>query len=520
MRSGQTLLLTGANGYVGKHLLVALLEKGHRVITLVRRRNGSLEERLVLALEPFAKLWSGHLEVIEGDITVAGCGVDPATLDRLRALGIDACIHSAGLTRFDDHLEEEIRDHNLHGTRRVFELCTSLGIPHFHHISTSFVAGDYAQRFRETDLNVGQDFRNPYERAKYDAEQYLRQVSGNGDTSIHIYRPSIVIGGYMLGESNSASTVYTFLKSLHFIRQCCVLDLKKGRNKFAPLGARIEGDEIFIPLRVAADPDATLNLVHIEQVVAVLTAGIEGAADSFSVRHIVGSRDFDLDEVRRVFCGSMGIRGPVYVTEDEFANAPRNSLEERFFRSTRAYQPYMHSRPMFDQGEFAAGNERGADLDELVEEFLGHMEHKEQSKPSPNLGGLALECLSVDSARHYFDKLVGREFGTDFLGGRNYLDASIRFIVHGKPTFDRTLRFSKGHAAYLPDSDEAVCSYEMDERTFRDISHSYLDPKQAFFKGLIKISGDMETGLKFAHILSDYYRHIDDHVIDELSEAC
>ncbi len=392
MRSQQTLLLTGANGYVGRHLLVALLERGHKVIALIRRKNGYLEDRLVAVLRTFGSRWSNHLEVIEADITVDGCGLSPSAWNSLHTLDIHACVHSAGLTRFDDHLAEEICEHNLHGVRRVFELCRSLDIPHFHHISTSFVAGEYPDIFRESDLDVGQTFRNPYERAKYDAEKYLHKAAGESDTSIHIYRPSIITGGFMLGESNSASTVYTFLKSLHFIRQRCLLDMKNGRGKFASLGVRKDGNDIFIPLRMDASTDATLNLVPIRQVTEALMEGIEYPVDWFSVRHIVGNRDFGLGEVRHSFCDAMGIKGPTYVSAEDFRTHPRNSLEKRLYRSTKTYRPYLHSRPLFERRDTPGSGDKEINLSELVTEFLVHIEQKEIVEFSPNPVSPAMVC--------------------------------------------------------------------------------------------------------------------------------
>ncbi len=390
MWSKRTILLTGANGYIGRHLLVALLEAGHKVIALVRRRNGRLEDRLVEALKPFGNRWSDHVEVIEADITVDGCGLSPAAWNNLYTLEINACVHSAGLTSFDDHLAEEICEHNLHGTRRVFELCRSLGVHHFHHISTSFVAGEYPDIFKESDLDVGQTFRNPYERAKYDAEQYLRQAAGVSGNSIHIYRPSIVTGGFMLGESNSASTVYTFLKSIHFIRQRCLLDMEKGRGKYASLGVRKDGNDLFIPLRIDASTDATLNLVSIRQVTTALMAGIEQPMGRFSVRHIVGNRDFDLGGMQHSFCDAMRIKGLTCVSADDFRSHMRNSLEQRLYRSTRAYRPYLHSRPLFERRDTPGSGDKEIDLSELVTEFLVHVEQKEIVEYFPNQVGSAV----------------------------------------------------------------------------------------------------------------------------------
>lgn len=384
MRSQRTILLTGANGYIGRHLLMAMLEKGHKVIALVRRKNGQLEDRLDAVLKTFGSLWSNHIEVIEADITADGCGLSPAARNNLHTLDIHACVHCAGLTRFDDHLAEEIFEHNMHGVRRVFELCRRLEISHFHHISTSFVAGEYTDIFRESDLDVEQTFRNPYERAKYDAEKYLHKAAVESNICIHIYRPSIVTGGFMLGESNSASTIYTFLKSLHFIRQRCLLDIKKGRGKFASIGVRKDGNDIFIPLRMDASTDATLNLVSIRQVTLVLMADIEQPLERFSVRHIVGNRDFDLEEVRHSFCDVMGIKGTTCVSAEDFLTHPRSSLEQRFYRSTKTYRPYLHSRPLFERRDTPGSSDKEINLSELVTEFLVHIEQKEIAEFSLN----------------------------------------------------------------------------------------------------------------------------------------
>ena len=46
-------------------------------------------------------------------------------------------------------------------------------------MSTAYVAGEPGGLFREDELSVGQSFRNPYERSKFEAEVALRSEGGD-----------------------------------------------------------------------------------------------------------------------------------------------------------------------------------------------------------------------------------------------------------------------------------------------------------------------------------------------------
>ncbi len=195
MNFPRTILITGSTGYVGRHLLIALLQAGYRVLAIVRRRNGQLEQRLTDLLAPFDNGWSGQLVVVEGDVSQPLCGITDGLLSELKQAKPLAFLHSAGLTRFDAHLADDLKRHNVAGTQHAYELCAVLGIPEFHHLSTAFVAGTSDHVWQESDLDCGQGFRNPYEKSKFEAESYLHNISSDGTPKIVIYRPSIVVGG-------------------------------------------------------------------------------------------------------------------------------------------------------------------------------------------------------------------------------------------------------------------------------------------------------------------------------------
>jgi len=514
MNAPKTILITGSTGYVGRHLLIALLQTGYRVVAIIRRRNGQLEQRLTDLLSPFANDWAGQLVVVEGDVSQPLCGVADETLSALKQAKPLAFLHSAGLTRFDAHLADDLKRHNVKGTQHAFELCKQLAIPEFHHLSTAFIAGTSDHIWQESDLDCGQGFRNPYEKSKFEAECYLHRIHTHAPPKITLYRPTIVVGGQAVGEGKSTSTVYTFLKTLHFLRECCRRDIESGRRRLASIGVALQGGTTHAPMRVSGNPAATINLVSIHQLVDTVVPQIGHSTTKLRTHHIVG-QDFNLEETRDQFCAGMAVSGIEYVPDDVFEQQLRNSLEERFHRATRVYQPYMHAAPKFASGQ-EMKQRYPIDLPTLVSEFKAQIKGAGRQTHPDNLGGMSLECLGVDSAQHYFDRLIEKDFGFDFLARWRDMNTCIRFSIYGLRSFDQTIQFANESARYTH-HDAAVCRYEMSEETFHQITYNQLDPKQAFFKGLVIIEGDKEAGLKFAFFLSDYLKHVDEHVITELS---
>ena len=115
--AGRHVLLTGATGFLGKvwlvHTLLHLPAIG-RITAVVRPSRGrSGRERLEAVLRTSPALrplrarhgealgaWlASRLEVVEGDVTRPGLGLDPEVAARL-ASEVDITLHCAGLTDF------------------------------------------------------------------------------------------------------------------------------------------------------------------------------------------------------------------------------------------------------------------------------------------------------------------------------------------------------------------------------------------------------------------------------------
>lgn len=195
-------LLTGATGFVGKEILDRLLARRRRVFALVRADNDhAAAERLPR---------HAGLTAAAGDIEQPGLGLDPRTA-RLLADEVTTVVHCAASVAFDLSLEDSRRV-NVDGTRHVAELAERCRrLERFTYVSTAYVAGEPRRLFREDQLDVGQRFRNAYERSKFEAERMLRRRAAG--LPLQVLRPSIVVGDSRSGRTSSFNVLYGPLKA-------------------------------------------------------------------------------------------------------------------------------------------------------------------------------------------------------------------------------------------------------------------------------------------------------------------
>lgn len=129
-----TILVTGASGFVGGHLVPALLGAGHRVVALVRSESAG---ETVLGRLPAADRAS--VELRAGDVT------RPATLAAGLA-GVDAVVHLVAIPR-DFNGGAELRLVNTEGTRAVVAAMREAGVGRLVHLGALGVADDPALNY-------------------------------------------------------------------------------------------------------------------------------------------------------------------------------------------------------------------------------------------------------------------------------------------------------------------------------------------------------------------------------------
>ena len=168
------VLLTGATGFLGSHIVDALLAGGHEVVALVRPR------RLAT---PDVQLPTRNR--VPGDI------LDPESLGRAFA-HVDAVIHTAAMVTFAPGAAGEQRRVNVEGTRNVVEAARAAAVRRL--VYTSSVAavgrapgGGAADEETRYDWPPGLG----YNESKRDAERLVRRATGLETVCLN---PALIFG--------------------------------------------------------------------------------------------------------------------------------------------------------------------------------------------------------------------------------------------------------------------------------------------------------------------------------------
>ncbi len=177
---GRTILVTGASGALGPHLLAELLrcEENEQIFTLLRP-GPTWADRVQDLRDSVDALTGGscspssfleRLHPITGDMTREDLGLDGRNRQRLSS-EVDVVIHAAANTRFAASLND-LRDVNVDGTRRVLDLARRCArLRQFLLVSTTCVAGTRTGAIEECLDATPEAFVNRYERTKWEAER-------------------------------------------------------------------------------------------------------------------------------------------------------------------------------------------------------------------------------------------------------------------------------------------------------------------------------------------------------------
>jgi NAD(P)-dependent dehydrogenase (short-subunit alcohol dehydrogenase family) len=195
--------VTGATGFIGRHLVERLLERDGDIHVLVREGSTGKLDR-----------WDGveRLKPVIGDLSEPYLGLDEAERERLA--GVNHFFHLAAI--YDMTADETSNAMlNVGGTQNAVDLANALGAKRFHHISSIAVAGLYKGHFTEDSFDEGQELAHPYHRTKFEAEKLVRTRLR---VPWRVYRPAIVVGHSQTGEMDKVDGPYYFFKSIQKLR--------------------------------------------------------------------------------------------------------------------------------------------------------------------------------------------------------------------------------------------------------------------------------------------------------------
>lgn len=351
MSAHRHALITGFPGFIARRLLTKLVltDDALRVTGLVAPGQADPARAAIAELDrlhPDSQV-AGRVEVVVGDVTATDLGL-PAPTARGLLDDITEIHHLAAVRALDAERRRAERV-NVLGTEHALAFGRAARrLERFVHFSSAFVSGDRTGVVMEDELEVGQQFRNPYERTKHDAE--LRVRGAAVDLPVTIIRPAGVVGDSRTGEIDQFDSIYH-------------------------LAMLIAASPASVPVPLAGDGHAPLNLVPVDYLVDAVQAICAQDESVGRTYHVVDPNPLS---ARRV-----------YDTVAEHVGKPRG----------RVQVPVNLTKALLR----IPGLERLAPVSHQALDYLNHMAFYSSRNTDAALSGTGIRCPHFED---YVDNLI------------------------------------------------------------------------------------------------------------------
>jgi nucleoside-diphosphate-sugar epimerase len=213
MNFDETIFVTGFPGFIAERLVKRLAQRERQFFLLVQK---PFVEKAMREVEEIARQTNAPLQnfaIVEGDITQKNLGISDADLRIIQAETTD--VHHLAAVYDLSVAKDAAYSVNVEGTRNVNEFVSGLkNLRRYNYVSTCYVAGRRTGEILETELEHAAGFRNFYEETKYLAETEVERLKNEIPTTI--YRPSVVVGDSLTGETAKYDGIYSLI---HYLRK-------------------------------------------------------------------------------------------------------------------------------------------------------------------------------------------------------------------------------------------------------------------------------------------------------------
>jgi thioester reductase-like protein len=214
-RKRPTVLLTGANGFIGTQILCQFLEndQGGRVIAIIRGESAEVAKRRLIDAAKKALWWTefhdAMLEVWPGDLSVPHLGLELTKWDLVKNGEIDIFVHNAASVHFIKGYDV-LKPVNVASTVEMLCAATSNPGTRFVYVSSARHEDPTEEDEESVAIQLATN-SNGYMQTKFVSETLVRRAAhcnANGQNQSTIVSPGLVIGTLTEGYWNTDEWIW------------------------------------------------------------------------------------------------------------------------------------------------------------------------------------------------------------------------------------------------------------------------------------------------------------------------
>ena len=358
-RTRKRFVLTGATGLLGSNLLFEIIKQhlndldAVEIIILGRGKDDlDIEQRIrdlilkegVSYLNTSAEtvrkkeglfektLRCMHLDLDQGDL-----GLTPTDYDYLKSEKIDIVFHVAALTDFrsTEAAVTSLRRTNVRGTEQVLKLVSGLNIGQFCYVGSAYSCGKKEGSINPDFINLKQDFRNPYEATKLEAEMMVRIFSKETGVPCKYFRASTICGRLIENEIGEITKFDVFYAWAAFFLRAKLKQVKELEG--------IYDQPMSMEVRILYNVSSGLNMVPADYAAKVMYL-VATRQDDGGSYHLVNEKETLHGEYIPLMYETLNIQGLTHVDR---VPEKTNKLEGLYYKTVgKIYTPYITSEPM------------------------------------------------------------------------------------------------------------------------------------------------------------------------------
>jgi nucleoside-diphosphate-sugar epimerase/pimeloyl-ACP methyl ester carboxylesterase len=332
-------IVTGGTGFLGSHFIVKFAgRKFGKIYAVVRGESDEVcEKKLRDALgRAIGSYYSETrdvdailrcVQIVRGDISADGLGVDASLAAHLRSCKIDGFWHFAASLNYEDYKREHIKSTNVDGAVNALNFAKNLGIDNFVYVSTAYTCGSKDGVIDEVLHPLEGPFSNFYEESKCHAEHALTSQCARSSMNLTILRPSVVVGNSeTFRPGGSDSGVYGFIREIRRLQRA----LSGTQDNVRLFGA----------------PSGEVNVIPINLLMKDVSEIIDGGLSQGGIYHLCSTscptNGFVLDSI----CKKIGVSNLHFESRAEGGLSP---LERMLEKRTVFYSNYLNAKKFFSR---------------------------------------------------------------------------------------------------------------------------------------------------------------------------